>query len=268
MGRRVAANDWSATPLGPLETWPSGLRSAVTLVLHGGFPMILLWGPEHTVAAFNDAYLPLLGDKQDVLGRSFLDIWDEGEDCLVESEFRSGAASADLRYPMHRLGDLFFGRDMTAETVSVVREVRTLPEYLDAADGLPIAAGGYIAVPIIRNGRFSGRLAVYASAPRDWTTDETALVVEVAARAWSAVEQSVAEAAMRDSESRYRGLFEAIDEGFCVLEFRFDPSSGRADYRVTEANAGFYDNTGLPRAILGCWLREAAPALEEHWYEI
>lgn len=70
------------------------------------------------------------------------------------------------------------------------------------------------------------------------------------------------------SEERHRTLFDAIDEGFCILEVRFDAPDGRTDYRVVEANPAFYERTGFPQAILGRWLREAAPALEEHWYEV
>lgn len=76
-----------------------------------------------------------------------------------------------------------------------------------------------------------------------------------------------AEVRLRASEERYRALFEAIDEGFCIIEVRFDPPDGRVDYRVLEANPAFYEKTGFPDAILGRWLRETAPGLEEHWFE-
>jgi PAS domain-containing protein len=39
------------------------------------------------------------------------------------------------------------------------------------------------------------------------------------------------------------------------------------DYRVVEANPAFFAQTGFAPAILGRWLREAVPALEEHRYE-
>lgn len=76
------------------------------------------------------------------------------------------------------------------------------------------------------------------------------------------------EVRLRASEQRYRTLFEAIDEGFCVIEVRFGLPDGRTDYRVLEANPAFYAKTGFPDSILGRWLREAVPELEEHWYEI
>ena len=33
MGQRIRAYDWSATPLGPVETWPQSLKSAVSILL-------------------------------------------------------------------------------------------------------------------------------------------------------------------------------------------------------------------------------------------
>lgn len=76
-----------------------------------------------------------------------------------------------------------------------------------------------------------------------------------------------AEERLRASEARYRRLFDAIDEGFCVVEVELDAPGGRIDYRVVDANPAFYDKTGFPKSILNAWLREAAPGLEEHWFQ-
>ncbi|MCR9111522.1 MAG: PAS domain-containing protein [Rhodobacteraceae bacterium] len=81
-------------------------------------------------------------------------------------------------------------------------------------------------------------------------------------------EQLQARRALKESEARYKALFESIDAGFCVVEVKLDEPDGQVDYRVVEANPAFYDSTGFPREILGAWLRKAAPDLEEHWYEI
>ena len=54
--------DWSATPLGPVESWPAELRMAVRTVLPSEVPMLLWWGPQ-LVQIFNDAIIPVLGDK-------------------------------------------------------------------------------------------------------------------------------------------------------------------------------------------------------------
>ena len=73
--------------------------------------------------------------------------------------------------------------------------------------------------------------------------------------------------ALRDSEERYRTLFDTMDEGFCVLEPRYDPVHERTDLLVVEANPAFERHTGLA-AAQGRWLRSLTPDLEEHWYEI
>ncbi|HKJ84591.1 MAG TPA: PAS domain S-box protein [Spirochaetia bacterium] len=91
--------------------------------------------------------------------------------------------------------------------------------------------------------------------------------VGIAAIVQETTQRKQAEEDLRRSEERYRSLFEAIDQGFCVLEVRFDAPDGRIDYRVVEANPAFYERTGFPEVILGHWLREAAPELEDHWYE-
>jgi signal transduction histidine kinase/ActR/RegA family two-component response regulator len=61
-GRLMAALDWAATPVGPVETWPASLRYAIRTVLVSRFPMILTWGPRYT-QFYNDAYATLIGAK-------------------------------------------------------------------------------------------------------------------------------------------------------------------------------------------------------------
>jgi len=73
--------------------------------------------------------------------------------------------------------------------------------------------------------------------------------------------------ALGESEARYRTLFEAMESGFCVVEVDLGAHDGRSDYRVLEANPAFYRQTGLSEDLSGRRLREALPALEEHWYE-
>lgn len=76
MGLAIAAFDWSSTPLGPIATWPVPLRIAVGMMVNSRFPKAIVWGRDHTTL-FNDAFRPILGQKQDALGRSFRDIWED-----------------------------------------------------------------------------------------------------------------------------------------------------------------------------------------------
>jgi PAS domain S-box-containing protein len=80
-------------------------------------------------------------------------------------------------------------------------------------------------------------------------------------------EQKRAEEALRKSETLYRGLFDSMDEGFCIIEMIFDAVGKPADYRFLEINAAFERQTGLHEAA-GKRMRELAPAHEEYWFEI
>jgi PAS domain S-box-containing protein len=74
-------------------------------------------------------------------------------------------------------------------------------------------------------------------------------------------------AALRQSERRFRMLFDSIDAGFCMIQVLFDPDDRPVDYRFLEANPAFVGQTGLQDAI-GRTARELLPTLEDHWFEI
>lgn len=90
MSRRIAAHDWSTTPLGPIDSWPQSLRTALRLMLESRFAMCLCWGPDLTLF-YNDAYAPHLGAKEaQALGQPLQTIWSDVWDDirpLVESVF-------------------------------------------------------------------------------------------------------------------------------------------------------------------------------------
>ncbi len=68
-------------------------------------------------------------------------------------------------------------------------------------------------------------------------------------------ERQRAEAALRDSEARYRALFESLDEGFCVIQVRFGAEERAEDYRYLETNPAFAAQSGFSDA-LGRWASE------------
>ncbi len=77
MGELVRAHDWGATELGPLETWPRSLLTAVDVCLNSRFPMVVFWGPS-LITLYNDAYRPSFGAKHPhVLGAPAETLWPE-----------------------------------------------------------------------------------------------------------------------------------------------------------------------------------------------
>ncbi|MEL7640764.1 MAG: PAS domain S-box protein [Solidesulfovibrio sp.] len=62
---------------------------------------------------------------------------------------------------------------------------------------------------------------------------------------------------LRQSEEKYRSLFEAMNEGLCVLELVRDAAGQPADYRVIEANPAYERILGVRRQeVLGRQVRE------------
>jgi hypothetical protein len=61
--------DWSETPLGPLSTWSSQLRSVANLVMQDPRPAVVFCGPE-LVMIYNEAYIELLGGLHPCMGVS------------------------------------------------------------------------------------------------------------------------------------------------------------------------------------------------------
>ncbi len=64
IGRDLAAVDWAATPLGPVDDWPQSLRTAINILLSSRFAMWMAWGPDLTFFC-NAAY------RRDTLARKY-----------------------------------------------------------------------------------------------------------------------------------------------------------------------------------------------------
>lgn len=79
-------------------------------------------------------------------------------------------------------------------------------------------------------------------------------------------QRKAAEQALRQSELRYRTLFESIDEAFCIIQVIFNETGKPIDYCFLETNPAFENQTGL-RNAQGKRMRELAPQHEEYWFD-
>ena len=78
MGALTRGYDWSATPLGPPQSWPQSLRTAVRILLNTNHPMFIWWGPE-LIQFYNDAYRATMGPERhpSALGQRGRECWAE-----------------------------------------------------------------------------------------------------------------------------------------------------------------------------------------------
>ena len=168
------------------------------------------------------------------VNKALLDLWG------LSLEEAAGKNFFDLKYP-----------DELAAKLQ-----RQIQQVFDTGQGLtdetpytsPTGAGGYyeyIFRPVFAP---DGTVEMVAGSTRDIT------------------QRRRAEESLRQSEERYRLLFDSIDEGFCVIEMLFDEAGRPVDYRFLEVNPAFEQQTGLGRAV-GRTIREMVPDHDRRWFE-
>ena len=89
--------DWSATAIGPLDSWPESLKNTVGLICSSPVAMIVYWGVDG-VAIYNDAYVPIAGGHHPrLLGAKGREGWPEVAD-FVDNFMKVGLAGGSLSY--------------------------------------------------------------------------------------------------------------------------------------------------------------------------
>jgi two-component system sensor histidine kinase VicK len=109
MGKLIRAKDWSKTPLGLPENWPSALKILTSIVLNSPFPMLISWGKEY-IQIYNDGYRPILGSTKhpQAIGNStketFAEIW-HIIGCMFDGVMEGKAVGfPDFKLPLNRHG--------------------------------------------------------------------------------------------------------------------------------------------------------------------
>lgn len=72
---------------------------------------------------------------------------------------------------------------------------------------------------------------------------------------------------LRESETRFRTLFDTMDEGFCVIEFLDGPHGPLSDYIHVQANPAYERHAGI-KNVVGQRLREMVPDEADGWVEM
>ena len=72
------------------------------------------------------------------------------------------------------------------------------------------------------------------------------------------IEIETSERRFRESEEKYRTLFNTMDEGFCIIEFFDGPEGPNSDYIHVEANDAYARHAGIAN-VVGQKVREMVP---------
>jgi len=113
MGSLIRSYDWSATPIGTIDTWPQSLLTTLSIILNSNFPMFLFWDEYH-ICFYNDAYRPSLGNDgkhPHAIGKSAEEVWPEiwnNIGPMIDQVMAGGKASwsEDQLLPIYRNGQL------------------------------------------------------------------------------------------------------------------------------------------------------------------
>jgi PAS domain S-box-containing protein len=115
------------------------------------------------------------------------------------------------------------------------KEPRTTPFY--EAAYRPYGFDAYVAIPLLREGRWASTFWVSMNQPRVWSQQEVALLETIAERAWSAFERARLNAALHEREEGLRSLAENVPS----ILMRYD-----ANFRVLYLNPKAAEITGIP----------------------
>lgn len=117
--------------------------------------------------------------------------------------------------------------------------------------------------PVLRNGHLEDAWFDVDYAP---VRDETGKVAGVLWALRETTTQVLTERALRESEERYRTLFEEMDEGFALCELVRDAVGHAVDFRYVELNPTLKRHAGIdPETLRGRLATEAFPD-RDPWY--
>ncbi|MBD2465502.1 response regulator [Oscillatoria sp. FACHB-1407] len=153
-----------------------------------------------------------------------------------------------------------------AGEIAVVHDTAT-DERVDGDRYAALGVGAFVGVPLIRQDKWRFYFSLLDSKPHDWRNNEIELLRELTTRIWTRLERARAEVALRQSEAKYRSLFDSIDEGFAIAEVIYDSAGQPVDLLYLEANPAASRLTGVPD-YTGRRLSEFSPDFKSYWVEL
>lgn len=121
----------------------------------------------------------------------------------------------------------------------------------------------FMSIPMIENGKAQIVFGV-GNKTDPYTEDDAVQLQLIANELLKIYRQRRAENTLRESEKKYRSLFENMLEGFAYCRMIFDEQNNPIDFVYLEINDTFERLTGLKReAVIGKKVTEAIPGTEK-----
>ncbi|MGI2909106.1 ATP-binding protein [Tolypothrix sp. VBCCA 56010] len=147
----------------------------------------------------------------------------------------------------------------------VIRDVFADP-LVDGEQYAALNIGSFLSIPLVRDGEWRFLLVIYHTEPHDWRDDEIELTRELANRIWTRLERARAEVGLRQSEEKYRLLFNSINEGYALCELLYDDDERAIDWKILQVNPAFESLTGL-RDVAGKNATQLNQRLNQNWLQ-
>lgn len=181
------------------------------------------------------------------------------DDTLTFTVCRTDGGLAPLSgtFPAAGIGTGYLAEVRAGRTLGIA-DMRRDPRTADSAfEEIGVRSG--IGAPIIRGGRWHAGLYVNHASVREWTADEIALVRDVADLTWDAVERARAALALRESEARFRAVWEATSDAIAL---------SAPDGTVLAANPAYLDLYGFEeKEVVGQSFAVIFPEEQRAWAE-
>jgi signal transduction histidine kinase len=134
MSELIKAKDWAGSTLGPIEKWPSSLRTALGICLGFPAPACIAWGPERA-QLYNEAYSQLaVLRRSTALGLDFAHSWTESWSTL-HACFERAARGESVRLEDQRVS---FEREEGHEEATVTFSFVPVHEGSGAVGGVMV----------------------------------------------------------------------------------------------------------------------------------
>lgn len=186
---------------------------------------------------------------------------------LVDEDRQVFAGHSGLPTPWADLGETPMTHSFCQHVVDnhaplVVPDARVDPVLKDNLAIGDIGVVAYLGVPLaLPDGEIVGALAAIDNDARTWSDADMRRLRSIA----RTVEK---EMDVRISESRWRTLFEGLQEGFIQGRVVRDETGRVVDWRYEEVNAAWYELVGVaPGSAIGRTIRQVFPGIEDKWVD-